>query len=478
MKWNHVPYAGQVAGTSAQTCNIFSAGAVSGPGSLVVAAECPPGPLELGCFIDESRPTSSFICIVLRTTRTWSTQHALGDQRGAANVATGAPGSTRTGRRLLQRVGLSCSFDEEDELVPLRDDIASSLVIPPLPKNVAPGRNSERRMARACALAKGYNGRSDAVYVDASKRRDREDTYAVVAIRAATGEVLSAGSVQAKTARQAEEAAIALALLHPDTRTVFSDSKSAIANLARGMVCKTTMRVLSGIGEGARKNATTTVRWFPAHMGRELRGGYRNVNEAADAAARDLAACRAAPATDADVDEEPSNDEDDNGAEPLTTYGATLCWYRTERQAYPPPHPGLARREAVLLRQLQTGTVLTPALARHVCPDMYEDEVCSVCARVNADLAHLMWGCADHDSSAGRPILPPDIADSVRSSGREDQLRAIQRLEAALDRQRRKGNPHSPRPPPAGARARGDSGGTPSSPRRPDVDLWVGPTPR
>ncbi|XP_077560701.1 uncharacterized protein LOC144175496 [Haemaphysalis longicornis] len=47
-------------------------------------------------------------------------------------------GSTRTGRRLLQRVGLSCPFDEEDELVPLRDDIGNS--------SVRQGSNPNRRM--------------------------------------------------------------------------------------------------------------------------------------------------------------------------------------------------------------------------------------------------------------------------------------------------------------------------------------------
>ncbi|KAH9364966.1 hypothetical protein HPB48_022276 [Haemaphysalis longicornis] len=204
--------------------------------------------------------------------------------------------TTRSGRKILQRVGLSPPLGPaaEDELVPLRDDIARRVIVPPLPRNVDPERNVERRSARACALAKEYNKREGAVFVDAAKHRERADTFVAVVVKATTGELLSAGSVRATTARQAEEAAIALALVRPGTTTILSDSKSAIANFARSTVCKSTARLLSIIGEGARANSTS-IRWFPAHVGRELRNGHRNRNEEADAAARDLATCRAAP---------------------------------------------------------------------------------------------------------------------------------------------------------------------------------------
>lgn len=101
------------------------------------------------------------------------------------------------------------------------------------------------------------------------------------------------------------------------------------------------------------------------------------------------------------------------------------------------------RGEAVLLRQLQTGSVLTPALARHVCPGTYESAVCSVCALVTADLAHIMWGCERHSAVGSPKELPPDIIGLVSSPEYERQLLAVQRLEAALARQRRKGDPPS-----------------------------------
>ncbi|KAH9376420.1 hypothetical protein HPB48_020579 [Haemaphysalis longicornis] len=203
---------------------------------------------------------------------------------------------TGSGRKILQRVGLSPPLGPaaEDELVPLRDDIARRVIVPPLPRNVDPERNVERRSARACALAKEYNEREGAVFVDAAKYRERADTFVAVVVKATTGELLSAGSVRATTARQAEEAAIALALVRPGTTTILSDSKSAIANFARSTVCKSTARLLSSIGEGARANSTS-IRWFPRPRGPGAAQRPPQPQRRGDAAARDLATCRAAP---------------------------------------------------------------------------------------------------------------------------------------------------------------------------------------
>lgn len=99
------------------------------------------------------------------------------------------------------------------------------------------------------------------------------------------------------------------------------------------------------------------------------------------------------------------------------------------------------------LRQLQVETVLTPALARHMRPDLFESAECSVCARTMATLAHLMWGC-DSVVNGERDTYPPEVREWVGSTEQEDQRRAVQRLEAALALQRRKGTP----------------GGNPSSP--------------
>ncbi|KAH7965085.1 hypothetical protein HPB49_003299 [Dermacentor silvarum] len=123
--------------------------------------------------------------------------------------------------------------------------------------------------------------------------------------------------------------------------------------------------------------------------------------------------------------------------DPLLDYGGILAWYREGRRALPGPHPRLGRREGVLLRQLQTGTVLTPALARHVCPGLFESATCSVCARELATLAHVLWGCDACAGGSVRDSLPPDMEHYISSPDHQAQLQAIQRLDAALARQKR-----------------------------------------
>ncbi|KAH7959064.1 hypothetical protein HPB49_007877 [Dermacentor silvarum] len=74
-----------------------------------------------------------------------------------------------------------------------------------------------------------------------------------------------------------------------------------------------------------------------------------------------------------------TDDEDDEEeAELVTSYADVLEWYRSARRSMPDPHPQLTREQAVLYRQLQTNSVLTPALARFICPDVYESSKCSV----------------------------------------------------------------------------------------------------
>ncbi|XP_077540075.1 uncharacterized protein LOC144152613 [Haemaphysalis longicornis] len=426
-------------------------------------------------------------------------------------------GSTAVGRRILARAGLQppdtggCGgptassaaggVSEADELVPLRDEIARSLIVYPLPRNVDPERDAGRRAARARALAHQYSEDDGAVFVDAAKCRGRPCTFVAVAARASTGELLTAGSVCARSASQAEEAAIALALGLPGVRTVLSDSKTAIRNFARGVVCGGTARLLESwrttgaAAQGVTK--TTIIKWFPAHAGRELAPGLCNRNEEADAAARGLATCRVAtsrPLSSSLEDcGETTDIDDDEEAEPLTDYGGVLRWHRDQRRAFPLPHRDLSRAEAVKLRQLQTETVLTPALARHVCPDLYESARCSVCERETATLTHIMWGCdcAVRDGGGDRQDpqdpYPPDVRECVGSAEPQQQRRAIQRLEAALALQRRKGAPRPPVPPGtppshAGGGGRGPTvaaGSAPSSSsgRRDQPPRGLSPTP-
>lgn len=105
----------------------------------------------------------------------------------------------------------------------------------------------------------------------------------------------------------------------------------------------------------------------------------------------------------------------------------------------PPPHKHLTRHQAVLLWQLQTNSVLTPALARHVCPELYASEKSSMCGAVTATLAHIMWDCEVRPREAADPYgpLPASITNAVRSADLDTQTAVVQQLEAALSRQRR-----------------------------------------
>lgn len=103
----------------------------------------------------------------------------------------------------------------------------------------------------------------------------------------------------------------------------------------------------------------------------------------------------------------------------------------------PGPHPLLSREQAVLYRQLQTNSVLTPALARYMCPDVYDSEKCSVCKSATATLTHVLWDCElNPEEAAAYPgRLPKEIARAVFAQDSVQQLQAVQRIEAALARQ-------------------------------------------
>ncbi|KAL3225019.1 hypothetical protein MRX96_049386 [Rhipicephalus microplus] len=120
-------------------------------------------------------------------------------------------------KKILRRIGLRSpkaeSYrDEAPEHTEIGRDIARHLVVLPLPRNIHPQRNKERRVARARVLAETHARDSTAVYVNAAKHQYRPHTYVAVVVRATDGKLLNACSVRATSAQQAEEAAIALAL--------------------------------------------------------------------------------------------------------------------------------------------------------------------------------------------------------------------------------------------------------------------------
>lgn len=353
---------------------------------------------------------------------------------------------TRTGRAILERLGHRPRLQEGRDRLPLPRGLLEKLQVPPLPQHMDPQENKERRLARARALTGTYSNDTGAVYVDVARYPGRRHAYVAAAVRATTGELVTAGSVRARSAEQAEELAIALALSIPECTTVLSDSRAAVTNFARNQVCASAVRAC---GAPDPMRAPITVRWFPAHMGAV--GPEPNRNEDADRAAKALTGRPADPRPAVPRTTETGNDgiDDDDGEDvdgddteaeepaPVTTYGGVLEWYRERRRRYPGPHPDLTRQEAVLLRQLQVRATWTPVWAVHASPELYETDVCAVCGAARATLAHMMWNCdVNPDSSEA---LPPHLARAVGERDLDSQraaaqfaLRAVQRQQARV----------------------------------------------
>ncbi|KAH9373729.1 hypothetical protein HPB48_018626 [Haemaphysalis longicornis] len=113
----------------------------------------------------------------------------------------------------------------------------------------------------------------------------------------------------------------------------------------------------------------------------------------------------------------------------MTTYSEIFTCYRLSRRTY----PGLTRAEAVLYRQLQTHSVLTPALARYVCPEVYETDICHLCQDQRVTLAHILWQC---NNAATGTTLPQEIEGAKCSANLDTQLQAVNTIIAALELQR------------------------------------------
>lgn len=121
----------------------------------------------------------------------------------------------------------------------------------------------------------------------------------------------------------------------------------------------------------------------------------------------------------------------------LATYNEITKHYRLSRRRMAPPDPSLTREQAVVFRQMQTGSLLTPVIMKHVCPEQYEDDTCKVCQSARATAAHLQWDCTARPSEAATAtMIPPWFEAAARSNDKNDQLQAVQLILAALERQK------------------------------------------
>ncbi|KAG0436903.1 hypothetical protein HPB47_017705 [Ixodes persulcatus] len=146
--------------------------------------------------------------------------------------------------------------------VHIPDSINRKLRVRPIPRNVNPDHNKERRLARARALVDLHAREEGAVYVDAEEYRGSCDAYAAVVVGASTGATKTAASVRTRSA--------------PGGR---------VKNYAKGRVYSKAARILRKAKDIGRKKAVV-IKWFPAHMGSDVsERGNANHNETANAAA-------------------------------------------------------------------------------------------------------------------------------------------------------------------------------------------------
>ncbi|KAG0435181.1 hypothetical protein HPB47_018641 [Ixodes persulcatus] len=128
-----------------------------------------------------------------------------------------------------------------------------------------------------------------------------------------------------------------------------------------------------------------------------------------------------------------------NGA---TDYGELLRIYRLDRQELPAPHPNLTRKEAVTYRKLQMELMLTPTIGKHIMPELYRDDKCKLCKTAKATLHHIAWDCTKRPTEAYQETsLPPEFNKAVMAEDYNQQLQAIQQIQALLKRQAHNGLP-------------------------------------
>lgn len=110
-------------------------------------------------------------------------------------------------------------------------------MIKPLPKNMHPAHHEGRRQVRARALYAKYGQYTNAVYVDAAEHKHKR-AFALATV-SGSGNPLAAASIETNSSETAEEAAIALAIASTPAAVIFSDSKLAVRNFARGRISAT-----------------------------------------------------------------------------------------------------------------------------------------------------------------------------------------------------------------------------------------------
>ncbi|KAG0438790.1 hypothetical protein HPB47_016873 [Ixodes persulcatus] len=182
--------------------------------------------------------------------------------------------STKNGAWLTDKLGMAVplgTYTGTDPDHELSAEIRKKIVVSRIPRNMQPGKDDGRRKARSEALSKPWSHKEGTLCVDCG---GPVNGFVTIVVANAQGRVLRLASVRVESAGQAEEGAIALAVVCNPRSAVISDSQKACGNFARGMVYAVAHRILS-----KTKVQGVHLIWSPVHMG-------NTGNEAANAAAR------------------------------------------------------------------------------------------------------------------------------------------------------------------------------------------------
>ncbi|KAG0418671.1 hypothetical protein HPB47_004665 [Ixodes persulcatus] len=275
---------------------------------------------------------------------------------------------TETGRHILTKLGITYHRQHGDKH-PIPRDGQTWLHPDPIPKNMHPEYNKERRKARAASLIKAYGDTTGVTFVDAAEYQDGHRFAAATTIG---NSLKRAASIVTQNAETAEEVAIALATLDPYCHTIVSDSRTAISNYIKGRISQQALRILHQ-SPHSTENQITLV-WFPAHAG-DVHPHLTNLNEVAHSVARGL--------VNRAGDSAGAPEERDR----LTSYNDLTKSFYLERRTFLTPHHKLNRAQATTLRLLQTNTWHAALRSSHLDNQLWAtQQACEAAKRQDLDV--------------------------------------------------------------------------------------------
>ncbi|KAH7944732.1 hypothetical protein HPB51_028553 [Rhipicephalus microplus] len=134
--------------------------------------------------------------------------------------------------RLIEPVPIKAALPEDWKTIQMK----------PLPRNMTPGKDDERRTARAKAMARKLEENPRVMYADASLRKHSDRAAVVVT---SIDRLIVNASLRTKDRAIAEEVAVTLALVEPSVDTVVTDSKIAYGSFRSGVISFAARAILS-----------------------------------------------------------------------------------------------------------------------------------------------------------------------------------------------------------------------------------------